>query len=56
MVLMAKNSTNFEFKIPYAPTFQVAQIDGLAWKRPIIATTAGLRVKVPESIYIVEGI
>ena len=56
MMIMSKSSKNFEFKIPYIPTFYLAQIDGLSWKRPMIATCGGVVVKNENSILIVEGI
>lgn len=56
MIIMSKNKRNFEFKVPFVPTFYNAQIDGLAWKRPMIATTGGVVIKDQKSILIVEGI
>lgn len=56
MVLMKKESRYFEVKVPYIPKFQPAQIDGLAWKRPMIATSGGLVVNEPRAIVRVSGI
>lgn len=56
MILMKKDKRYFEFKIPYIPKFQPGQVDGIAWKRPMIATTGGLVVNEPKAIVRVDGI
>ena len=55
-LVMDYDARYFEMKVPYAPQFLPAQVQSLHWKRPMIATSGGLVVRIPEALNLFGGI